>query len=533
VVTGRPATMAMNGMVSTPHYLASQAGLRVLREGGNAVDAAIAANAVLTVVMPDNCSIGGDAFFMIWDPDKRELVGLNGSGRAPAEATADAVCAAGHEQMPDRGPWSVTVPGAVDAWGRVLERYGTWPLDRLLIDAILYAHDGFPVSPHLSAAIGSNAEMLRKDPAASRQFLPEGEAPKPGTILKQPALAVSLREIVRHGPEAMYTGKIGARIVRSLNTCGSPISTDDLNAQEAEWVTPISSDYRGYTVYEMPPNSQGLTALQMLNIAEGWSTDDLDDRSADQIHHFVEAKKHAFVDRDRYIGDPRFVDVPVEKLNSKAYASELRSKIDPEKAWVMNGAKPGAGDTVYLCAFDRDGMAVSLIQSLFRGFGSGIVAEGTGIVLHNRGASFTLDQGAANSLQPGKRPMHTLIPGMIFDGQRPWSVFGCMGGHGQAQTHLQLVSRLIDHGMNPQEAIEAPRWVAGPEVQGDPEHLLRVEPEFGEDVVENLRSRGHDIRVTDSLSSAMGHAQAIRIDWENGVLIGGADPRANGYALGW
>jgi gamma-glutamyltranspeptidase / glutathione hydrolase len=525
--------MAMNGMISTPHYLASQAGLRVLREGGNAVDAAIAANAVLTVVMPDNCSIGGDTFFMIWGPETEELIGLNGSGRAPAGNSIDAVRSAGNDTMPERGPWSVTVPGTVEAWGRVLERYGTRELDRLLIDAILYAHDGFPVTPHLSAAIAANAEMLEKDPAACRQFMPGGEAPAPGTILKQPALAASLREIVRHGPDAFYSGKIGARIVRSLNTWGSQISMDDLAAQRSEWVQPISSSYRGYTVCEMPPNTQGPTALQMLNIADGWEPEDLPDSSSRQIHHFVEAKKLAFADRDRYIADPAFVDVPVEHLISKEYAADLRGKINPSQAWIQNGAQPGAGDTIYLCAFDQRGMAVSLIQSLFRGFGSGLVAEGTGIVLQNRGASFSLNEEDANSLQPGKRPMHTLIPGMIFDGPRPWSVFGCMGGHGQAQTHLQLVSRLIDHGMNPQEAIEAPRWISGPDVPGDPEHLLRVEPDVGEDVIEELRALGHEIRVTERFSSAMGHAQAIRINWENGVLHGGADPRANGYALGW
>jgi gamma-glutamyltranspeptidase / glutathione hydrolase len=283
----------------------------------------------------------------------------------------------------------------------------------------------------------------------------------------------------------------------------------------------------------MPPNTQGVTALQLLNIASGWDPTDLPDRSAAQIHHFVEAKKQAFLDRDQYIGDPRLVDVPVDWLISSERADQMRAKINPESAWVQNGAQPGSGDTIYLCAFDRDGMGVSLIQSLFKGFGSGIVADGTGIVLQNRGASFSLDEGAANGLAPGKRPMHTLIPGMIFDGELPWSVFGCMGGHGQAQTHLQLVTRMIDHGMNPQEAIESPRWVSGPDTSNDPEHLLKLEPEFGAEVTKQLEQMGHAVRTTESFSSAMGHAQAIRIDWQNGVLIGGADPRANGYALGW
>lgn len=533
MATGRPATMALNGMVSTPHYLASQAGWRVLRDGGNAVDAAIAANAVLTVVMPDNCSIGGDAFFMIWDPARKELVGLNGSGGAPSGSSIDAVRSAGHNTMPDRGGWSVTVPGAVEAWSKVLERYGTRELDYLLIDAIRYANEGFAVTPHLSSAITANSELLKRNRAASNQYLPNGAAPKAGSILRQPALAASLREIARNGADGFYQGKVASRIVKSLNEAGSPITLDDLAAQQSDWVTPIRSDYRGYAICEMPPNTQGVTALQMLNIAQGWDPATLRDGSAEQIHHFVESKKLAFVDRDRYIGDPKFVDVPVDRLISSEYADELRSRVSPDQAWIKTGATPGAGDTVYLCTFDRDGMGVSLIQSLFRGFGSGIVADGAGIVLQNRGASFSLNDDAANGLKPGKRPMHTLIPGMIFDGDLPWSVFGCMGGHGQAQTHLQLVTRLIDHGMNPQEAIEAPRWVAGPDVPGDPEHLLRVEPEFGDDVVEQLKAKGHEVRLTESLSAAMGHAQAIRIDWENGVLIGGADPRANGYALGW
>jgi gamma-glutamyltranspeptidase / glutathione hydrolase len=533
VKTGRPATMALNGMISTPHYLASQAGWRVLREGGNAVDAAIAANAVLNVVMPDNCALGGDAFFMIYDPKKKSVVGLNGSGVAPAGSTIDAVRAAGHDSMPARGGWTVTVPGTVEAWGRALETYGSRDLDYLLVDALRYAHEGFPVTPHLHDSIVSNTGLLKQNEAASRQFLPGGSAPAAGSILKQPALAATFREIIRGGPRAFYEGKVAGQIVKSLNAAGSPITADDLASQQSEWVDPITTDYRGYTVYEMPPNTQGVTALQLLNMASGWDPSTLPDCSASQIHHFVEAKKQAFLDRDHYIGDPRKVDVPVDWLISPERANEMRARIDPARAWQQNDTPPGAGDTIYLCAFDRDGMAVSLIQSLFNGFGSGIVADGAGIVLQNRGASFNLDESHANSLAPGKRPMSTLIPGMIFDGDLPWSVFGCMGGHGQAQTHLQLVTRMIDHGMNPQEAIESPRWVAGPGTSDDPSHLLKLEPEFGSQVANELAGIGHAVETTESFSSAMGHAQAIRIDWKNGVLVGGADPRANGYALGW
>jgi gamma-glutamyltranspeptidase len=533
VQTGRPATMATNGMVTTPHHLASQAGLRVLRSGGNAVDAAIAANAVLTVVMPDNCSLGGDAFFMIWDPEAGEIVGLNGSGRAPAGTSIDAVRSLGHDRMPQRGALSVTVPGAIEAWGKALQRYGTREPAELLSDAISYARDGFPVTPHLSAAISGNSDLLRMNEAATRQYLGDGRPPAAGEILRQPDLATSLQSIAHHGLDTFYSGSIGERIVQSLSASGSPIVADDLVSHRSNWVAPISSDYRGYSVYEMPPNTQGVTALQMLNIAEGWDPADLPDQSAEQIHHFVEAKKLAFVDRDTKIGDPDFVDVPVDQLISKDYAAELRSRVNPESALLETGAQPGAGDTVYLCVVDGNGMAVSLIQSLFRGFGSGVVADGTGIVLQNRGASFTLDERHANGLQPGKRPMHTLIPGMIFQGAMPWAVFGCMGGHGQAQTHLQVVTRLIDHGMNPQEAVEAPRWVGGPDIDGDPEHLLRLEPDFDGNVCAQLRELGHEVRLTQRFSAAMGHAHAIRIDQETGVLTGGSDPRANGYALGW
>ncbi len=525
--------MAMNGMIASPHYLASQAGLRVLRDGGNAVDAAVAANAVLTVVMPDNCSIGGDAFFQIWDPRTGTSVGLNGSGRAPSGLSIESVSAAGHEVMPERGPLTVTVPGTVDAWQQALDAYGTRELGPLLQDAIDYASEGFPVTPHLNAAITLAANMLGADPAARRQFLHEDKPVARGTILRQPALATTLRTIAREGAEAFYRGVVGERIVRSLNTWGSPISMDDLAEHTSTWVQPISTMYRGLKVQELPPNTQGVTALQMLNMASGWDPARWDVNSAEQIHHFVESKKLAFRDRDQYISDPEFVDIPVERLTSIDYAHELRSKIDSEKAAVEDSVSPGAGDTVYLCAFDSNGMAVSLIQSVFRGFGSGIVAEGTGILLQNRGASFTMDDSAANSLQPRKRSMHTLIPGLALKDDFPWLVFGCMGAHGQAQTHLQLVSKIVDYGFNPQEAIESPRWVAGPDAQDDPQHLLRVEPEIGEDVVSALSEKGHEVRVTVPFSSAMGHAQAIHVDRENGVLIGGADPRANGYALGW
>src|SRR5579875_992973 len=531
--TGRPTTLATQGMVTTPHYLASIAGLRTLQAGGNAVDAAIAANAVLTVVYPHMCSIGGDAFFLIWDPAAGRLAALNGSGRSPNAASIESVQAAGFNEMPKRGALTVTVPGAVSAWETVLERYGTRSFIDLLQPAISYAAGGFPISPILSSAIAANRELLERQSAAAAIFLPGGRMPDAGDILRQPDLAASLRLVATRGSSAIYTGALGERIVQTLRANGSAMTLDDLSAHQPEWVQPLSTSYRGIELIELPPNTQGVTALEMVNISEGWPVSELGSGSARLVHLGVEAKKLAFADRDRYIGDPAMVDVPVDRLISKEYAAELRGQVDSERATVEEPDPAGGGDTVYLCAVDRDGMAVSLIQSLFNGFGSGLVAEGAGIVMQNRGASFTLEAGAANGLAGGKRPLHTLIPAMLLRDGLPWTVFGAMGGHGQAQTHLQLVHNLVDFVMEPQAAIEAPRGLAGRGIETDPLHLLQIEPEFGETVIEQLEKLGHPVRVTGSFSSLMGHAQIIQLDRRRGILLGGSDPRADGYALGW
>jgi gamma-glutamyltranspeptidase / glutathione hydrolase len=383
--------MAINGMVATPHYLASQTGLRVLREGGNAVDAAVAANAVLTVVMPDSCSIGGDAFFLLWDPSRRAVAALNGSGRSGSDLTIDELRSRNISEMPERGAVSVTVPGTVEAWQKMLEQYGTRELGTLLTDAIHYAREGFPVTPRLKRVIEANAWLLGCNAAATRQFLPSGEPPDVGTVLRQPALAMSLQQIARKGAEVMYSGMIGERIAKDISRLGGFLSVDDLAGHTSNWVEPIRTDYRGYEVLELPPNTQGITALQLLNIAEEWQPSEFPVNSAEQIHHFVEAKKHAFRDRDHYIGDPDFVDVPVDRLISKEYAEEIRKRIDPDRASIEHLDRPGPGDTIYMCVFDSEGLAVSLIQSIYRGFGSGIVAEGTGVLLQNRGASFRLN----------------------------------------------------------------------------------------------------------------------------------------------
>lgn len=531
--TGRPTTRATEGMIATPHYLASLAGLRVLQDGGNAVDAAIAANATLNVVYPHMCSLGGDAFFLIWDPASARLHALNGSGRSAAGASIGALRERDIQQMPSRGAHTVTVPGVVSAWDTVLKAFGSRPLSVLLEPAANYAERGFPLTPSVSSAIANGRDLLEKQTAAATQFLPNGQAPAAGQILRQPDLAASLRLIGEQGPQAVYQGPIGEAIVNTVRSNGGLMTTDDLASHKSNWVDPLQTSYRGIDLIELPPNTQGLVAVQLANIAEGWDIASMGRNSADQIHHFVEAKKLAFIDRERYITDPEFHDIPLDKLASKEYAASLRDRISSERADLNLYDPVGGGDTIYMCVVDRDGLCVSLIQSLFSGFGSGLVAEGAGIVLQNRGASFTLNETAANRLEPGKRPMHTLIPGMLLKDGQPWTVFGSMGGHGQAQTHLQLLSNFVDFGLEPQAAIESPRWVSGRGGPNDPQNILDVEPEIGEDVIQQLRDRGHQVRLTESFSSEMGHANAIHLDRENGVLLGGSDPRSDGAALGW
>jgi gamma-glutamyltranspeptidase / glutathione hydrolase len=540
----RSVVMGRHGMIATSQPLASAAGLKVLQEGGNAIDAAVAAAAVLAVVEPTMTGIGGDLFAIVYDAKTKTLRGLNASGRSAYAATPEAFAARRLPAIPGDGVHSVTVPGVVDGWDALLSAHGTMPLSRLLVPAIDYAANGYAVSEIISRQWDGAAGKLAADPAAARTFLPRGRAPQPGEIFANPNLAATLRLIASGGRDAFYQGPIAAAIAEDMRTRGGLLDERDFREHASDWVQPISTSYRGYDVYEMPPNTQGFVPLEMLNILEGFDLKSLGHNSAEYLHLLVEAKRIAFADRAAYLADPDFVPPAVLRtLLSKDYAAARRKEIDPARAAI--GYAPGSidgvaigphdrenhanltgrdrGDTIYLTAADGNGNVVSLIQSLFSEFGSGIVAGETGIALHNRGALFTLAPGHPDRIAPHKRPFHTLIPAFVMKDGKPWMSFGVMGGDHQAQGHTQVLVNLIDFGMNVQEAGEAARVHHGA-------NGLLVESAVPQPARAGLARRGH--RVSESIG-AYGGFQGILIDPQSGVLMGGSDPRKDGVAIGF
>ncbi len=535
--TGRPMVMGMRGMVSSGHPLASQVALRTLAEGGNVVDAAIAASATLAVVRPHMTGIGGDLFCLIYLAREGRVVAINSSGPAPAAATIDFFRSRGIQQIPMNGPLAVETPGCVAGWEMALDRFGTMPLARLLQPAIDYAEGGFPVSPHLAQAIAEGAQQFAKSPHWMAAFLPEGRAPRPGEVLRLPNLARTLRVLQRGGAEAFYRGEIAEALSSFMREQGGLLGMEDLAGCRAEMLEPLQINYRGYTVYEQPPVSQGHLLLQELAIAEGFDLATLGPQSIEAVHLMVEAKKLAFADRLRYLGDPDFMKVPMSQLLSREYASQRRKEIDLNRAIVA--AAPGivaatGSDTTHHCLIDAEGNAVTMIQSLFKSFGSGVVAGDTGITLNNRLAAFFLDPSHPNALAPGKRTAHTLNTYMVFRDERPFLVGGTPGADDQVQVNFQVICNLIDHGMSLQEAIEAPRWSSVPGTlpgeMTDP-YELRLENRFPDSVVEGLRQRGHSVKLASAWG--FGSESAVMLDPETGVLYGGSDPRRDGYAAGW
>jgi len=522
--------LGRRGMVASPHYLATGAGLAILRRGGSAMDAAIATNAVLAVVTPYVCGIGGDLFALVYTPADQELAGLNGSGRAPAEATLDRVRElAGGDQMPARGVLPVTVPGCVEAWGTLHDRYGTLPFADLLADAIHYSEDGFAVTANFSRSLAASASILHPDTPARETFLPGGSAPVEGQVLKQPRMAHTLRAIAEGGPDVYYRGEVAQELVRSFRAVGGLLSLEDLADHRSTWVEPLSVRYRDVDVYELPPNTQGMVALMILNVLQQLPAEGIQQGGAEYVHLFAEATRLAYADRDAFLTDPDHMAIDPRKLLSPEYAQMRAGLIGDRASGTVSHGSPG--DTIYLCTADHDGNLVSLIESNYMGIGSGVMAGETGIMLQNRGAWFSLDPDHVNVIAPRKRTMHTLMPGMAFRGGKPWLVFGSMGGNTQPQIHVQILTRMIDQGLAVDQAIDAPRFDVAVGVR-DGMPGINLEGRFPPEVVAGVADRGHSPRLLDAYTSAMGHAHAIEL-LEDGVYAGAADPRHDSLALGY
>ncbi len=521
---GRSTVFGTKGAVACEHPQAALAGIKILEAGGTAADACVAMAAAMAVLSPMSTGMGGDAFLLFYEADTGRVIGANGSGRAPKAATIDKLRDRGMEEMPERGGSTVTVPGAVRLWEDAAVSLGRLPLADLLEPARSFAADGYPV-PEVVARYWESAEkLLSRNEAAARCFLPEGRAPEPGEVFRQPDLANILAAVASDGANAFYNEEIARSMATAAQEAGGYLAEEDLAGHETTWVEPIYTDYRGVRVYEIPPPGQGVAALEMLNILEGFDFTDLDALGAERIHLEVEAKKLAFRDLHEKVGDPEFGEVPTEELTSKDYAAALREQISSSHA--ASSVSPVLGnDTTYLCAVDAEGNGCSFINSLYMGFGSGVAADGTGVCLQNRGNSFRLVEGHPNALEPGKRPLHTIIPGLATSADTGdlWATFGVMGGPMQPQGHAQLLINLIDYGMSAQEAVDYPRHFHD-------DGTLLVEGRVPEEEVEKLRQLGHEVEVGEDYVIPTGGAQLIRV-LEGGVRACGSDPRKDGCAL--
>ena len=525
----RSVVMAPSGMAASSQPLATRVGVRVLEDGGNAVDAAVAMVAVLSVVEPYSVGLGGDCFALCALDGGSRVVGLNGSGRAPAGARREELLAQGLDAIPTQHGAAVTVPGALAGWADLAATHGTIGLDTLLAPAIGYARGGFPVSEVIAGEWALQTKLLQGNQAAAQVYLPGGRSPRPGDRFSNPGLARSLELIAQEGPAALYGGELGQALAACVQKHGGWLSPEDLAAHQSQWVEPLMLDYRGWTVLELPPNGQGLTALEILSILEGYELAALEPGGADELHLLAEAIKVAFSDRNRYIADPAFQSAPVAELLSPQYAARCRGRISDSSALEPEAAAPPltGSDTVYLAAGDAQGNAVSFISSIFTPFGTGLVAPGTGIPLHCRGCSFSLDPARANCLEPNKRPLHTIIPGLLMNQGRLAAAFGVMGGDMQPQGHAQVLMNIIDHGLNLQQALDAPRlrYLGG--------KTLFLEEGFGEGVAEELERRGHRIDWSEHPDNQVGGGQVVWRDQEQGVWLGASDRRKDGCALGF
>ena len=524
---GRSVVFTDRGIVATSHYLASQSGAQVLARGGSAMDAAIAANAVLGVTEPMMNGIGGDLFLIYWDAKTGKLYGLNASGWAPGKLTIEFLALHGITAMPHDGIHSVTVPGAVDGWSQAHKRFGRLPWKDLFAPAIRYAESGYAVPEIIQDYWTAEELKLRKTEEARRVFMPGGKAPEIGARFSNPDVAKALRLVAEKGRDAFYKGEIAQAIVNTSTAFGGAMQAEDLADFSAEWVEPISIDYRGWKIYELPPNVQGMAALEMLNIMGAFPPDKDGPKGTIELHKKIEAMKLAYADLYRYNADLRFAKVPVKGLLDKTYAAQRAALIDPEKANCNPGAgHPAPSDTTYLAVVDKEGNIASMIQSNYSAFGSGVVVQGMGFALQNRGALFGLDASHPNALQPRKRPFHTIIPAFMERGDVHIG-FGIMGGANQPLAHAQFVSNLVDYGMNVQGALEAPRFtVTGGQVSCD----ILIESRVAPDVIQALRKKGHNLIVRAEYTALMGRGQAVVHNSRTGMNSAASDPRADGVA---
>ncbi len=534
----RSEVIARNGMAATSQPLATQIALDILKKGGSAVDAAIAANAALGLMEPTGNGIGGDLFAIVWDAKTKKLYGLNASGRSPYALTLDYFKKNNFKKIPSHGPLPVTVPGCVDGWFELHKKFGRLSMEEILEPTIRYAREGFPVSELIAYYWQRSVPILKKYPNFEKIFTINGRAPRKGEIFRNPYLARTLEKIAREGRDVFYRGEIARVIVDYMQRNGGFMTMKDFEDHQSEWVEPVSTNYRGYDVWQLPPNGQGIAVLQMLNILEAYDIRGMGFGSADYIHYFVEAKKLVFEDRAKFYADPDFNKIPINALISKEYAAKRRALIDPKRAarrYDAGNPALEAGDTIYLTVADAEGNMVSLIQSNFRGMGSGMTPDDLGFILQDRGELFTLEEGHFNSYAPHKRPFHTIIPGFVTKDGEPFLSFGVMGGDMQPQGHVQILINIIDFGMNIQEAGDAPRIrhsgssqpTGGKMTDGGWVHL---ESGFDYEVIRELMRRGHRIRFS---SGGFGGYQAIMYDAKNKVYYGASESRKDGQAAGF
>ncbi|MBK3517921.1 gamma-glutamyltransferase [Carboxylicivirga marina] len=531
----RSEVIAQNGMACTSQPLATQVAIDILKEGGNAIDAAIAANATLGLMEPTGCGVGGDLFAIVWDAKSKQLYGLNGSGRSPKSLTIDYFNQQKLNKIPSYGPLPVSVPGCVDAWFELHERFGLLKMKKILSPAIHYAENGFPLSELIAHYWGRSVEFHSKYPNVTDTYTINGKAPEKGDIFKNPYLAETYRQLAKQGKEYFYKGEIAQTITQFIKEQGGFIEMTDMVEHYSQWVQPVSVNYRGYDIWELPPNGQGITALQMLNILKGFEFEKYEYGTPRHIHLVTEAKKLAFEDRAKYYADMDMQDVPVDELLSEGYAVQRRQLINTNKAGKYDAGTISNGETIYLTVADKWGNMVSLIQSNYRGMGSGMVPPKLGFMLQNRGELFSLNKDDANALEPGKRPFHTIIPAFVTKEGAPVMSFGVMGGDFQPQGHVQVIMNILDFGMNIQEAGDAPRFShAGSSsptgIKANNKGQVNIETGFSDETILGLTKMGHKVGFSPG---GYGGYQAIWYDKKRKIYIGASESRKDGMAAGY